>query len=239
MRLWCHPGFLALAEGERILVFYLLAGPLTNRLGLFKLSLATAAEDLLTTPETLKKRLADVCVTFGWLFDDRARVFYIPSWFKWNPPENVNVMKGSLKDLNEIPPCALVDAFARNIETLPETPHQTFLEGLRQRLPKGIRTQKQYQEAVAETESEGTGAARPRAKNKNGFDDKNNDDARSATLLAVGTETLKMTNPNGPFNELIDALKNVGLQKGIPAISTSEATVALNAALAERRRHVQ
>jgi hypothetical protein len=48
-----------------------------------------------------------------------------------------------------------------------------------------------------------------------------------------------MTNPNGPFNELIDALKNVGLQKGIPAISTSEATVALNAALAERRRHVQ
>jgi hypothetical protein len=145
-RLWRHPGFVELTDGERVLAFYLITGPQTNRLGLYVLSIATAAEDLGTVPETLKKRLVTVCQTFGWLFDGKARVIYIPSWFKWNPPENANVMKGSLKDLNEIPPCGLVDAFARNVETLPETLHEAFLEGLRQRLPKAMSIQKQYQE---------------------------------------------------------------------------------------------
>lgn len=101
-RLWRHPGFVALTEGERNLALYLLTGPQTNRLGLYVLSLATAAEELGTTPETLKKRLDKVCLTFGWMFDAKARVTYIPSWWRWNPPENANVMKGSLKELNEI-----------------------------------------------------------------------------------------------------------------------------------------
>jgi hypothetical protein len=145
-RVWQHPGFNALSEGEKVLALYVLTGPQTNRLGLYLFSIATAAEDLGTVPETLKKRFVNVCQTFGWLFDAKARVIYIPSWFKWNPPENVNVMKGSLKDLNEIPPCGLVDAFAHNIETLPVTLHETFVEGLRQRLPKGMSTQEQYPE---------------------------------------------------------------------------------------------
>ena len=62
-------------------------------------------------------------------------MIYIPSWWRWNPPENVNVLKGNLKDLNDIPPCGLVDAFAHNIGPLPETFHQTFLDGLRKHLP--------------------------------------------------------------------------------------------------------
>ena len=144
-RLWRHPGFVALTEAEQNLALYVLTGPQTNRIGLYVLSPATAAEDLGTTPETLKKRLVNVCGTFGWSFDAVARVFYIPSWWRWNPPENVNVMKGNLKDLNDIPPCGLVDAFARNLETLPQTLHETFLEGLRQRLPKPSRNQEPYQ----------------------------------------------------------------------------------------------
>jgi hypothetical protein len=95
-RLWRHPGFAGLTEGEKILALYVLTGPQTNRLGLYLLSIATAAEDLGTTPETLTKRLRNVCQTFGWWFDSVARVTYIPTWWRWNPPENVNVMKGSL-----------------------------------------------------------------------------------------------------------------------------------------------
>ena len=149
-RLWRHPGFVTLTEGEQNLALYVLTGPQTNRLGLYVLSPATAAEDLGTTPETLKKRLVNVCGTFGWSFDAAARVFFIPSWWRWSPPENVNVMKGSLKDLNEIPPCGLVDAFARNLQTLPQTLHETFLEGLRQRLRKPSRNQEPYQGTESE-----------------------------------------------------------------------------------------
>ena len=44
-RLWRHPGFANLNEGEKVLALYLLTGPQTNRLGLYCLSVATAAED--------------------------------------------------------------------------------------------------------------------------------------------------------------------------------------------------
>jgi hypothetical protein len=71
-------------------------------------------------------------------------------------------MKGSLKDLNEIGPCALVEAFARNVGTLPETLHQTFGEGLRQRLPTGMPIQDQYQEQDQKQERTDTHAARAR-----------------------------------------------------------------------------
>jgi hypothetical protein len=116
------------------------------------LSVATAAEDLEALPQTLSKRLVTVCQTFGWTFDKGSRVIWIPSWFKWNPPENENVMKGSLKDLNEIPPCGLLDAFSRNLGTLPETLRETFIEGLRQRLPNGIRNQDQDQDQKQDQE---------------------------------------------------------------------------------------
>ena len=83
----------------------LLFGPQSNRLGLFFFSVHTAADDLNTTAETLRKGLADVAGTCGWHFDAEASVFYILTLWKWNPVENPNVMKGALKDLAESPPC--------------------------------------------------------------------------------------------------------------------------------------
>ena len=144
IRLWRQPAFCGLNDGDKILALYVLTGPQSNRLGLYMLSIASAAEDLKSQPETIKKRLHNVCVTFGWLYDGDARVIYIPSWWRWNPPENENVLKGNLKDLNDIPACALVDAFARNVAELPETFHRTFLDGLRKHLPQPSRTQEQY-----------------------------------------------------------------------------------------------
>lgn len=149
-RIWRHPGFRELSRDEQRLVLYLLTGPQTNRIGLFHFSAFTAADDLDTTPETLKKGLGNVTVTFGWMFDADAKVFYIPSWWKWNKPENANVIKGALKDLNEVPPCSLVDAFAENVGEIQDDLDKngkslrgTFLEGLLQRLPKRSGTQEQ------------------------------------------------------------------------------------------------
>jgi hypothetical protein len=54
-RLWRHPGFLELSDGEKVLAFYLLTGPQTNRLGLYVFSIATAAEDLGTVSGSFTK----------------------------------------------------------------------------------------------------------------------------------------------------------------------------------------
>ena len=140
-RLFRHPGFKALTPLGQRLTFYLLFGPSSNRIGLFYFSLNTAAEDLDTTPETLRKALPDVLAAFGWMFDAVARVVFIPTWWRWNSPDHGKVLQGNLKDLSEIPPCGLVDAFANNVTYLNPDLHPTFFEAIRLRLVEAPRSQ--------------------------------------------------------------------------------------------------
>jgi hypothetical protein len=143
-RLWLHSGFVGLNDAEKVVAFYLLTGPQTNRIGLYRLSPATAAEDLETSAEAFRKRLVTVCTSLGWLYDAKARVFYIPSFLKWNPPVNVNVANGITNDLSDLPDCAFIDAFAENLEGIPEAFREAFLKGLRLHMPHGVRNQEQY-----------------------------------------------------------------------------------------------
>jgi hypothetical protein len=153
-RIWRHPGFRKLTQAEQRLTLYLLTGPQKNRIGLFYFVMSTAAEDLATGLDTLRKGLVNVCVTFGWCFDADARVFYIPSWWRFNRPENENVWKGNLKDVNEIPECALLDAFAANLTYVPANVQGTFTETLRERLTKRPPIQDQDQEQEQEQEQD-------------------------------------------------------------------------------------
>jgi hypothetical protein len=229
-RIWRHPGFRALNKSGRELALYLLTGPQTSRIGLFHFSIATAAEDLNVGVETLRERVRDVCVTFGWHFDADARVFYIPSWWRWNPPENENVLKGNLKDLHEIPSCALVDAFARNLETLPETLHQTFMEGCRLRLPERSPIQEQEQDQKQKKKQEHSALMRGALKKNDPF-------LANDRYLQLAREVLRTTNPSSEIEHLLDAfhwLFNNSNGKG-EQCDRHQALTAINAALVERR----
>lgn len=226
-RIWRHPGFSVLTKTGRELALYALTGPQVSRIGLFYFSVGTAAEDLNVGGETLRKGLADVCVTFGWHFDPDARVFYIPSWWKWNPPENENVLKGNLKDLNDIPPCALVEAFARNLETLPETFHQTFTECCRIRLVKRSPNQEHYQDQDQKQKHEQRDRRAPRAAT--------NDD-RVERLLPIAREAVKMTHPNAKMDERIDHVQYLSRERKQGEISRADAIQAINLALSESRQ---
>ena len=165
-------------------------------------------------------------------FDADARVFYIPSWWRWNPPENQNVLRGNLKDLSEIPPSALCEAFARNVETLPATLRETFVECCRLRLPKRSPIQEQKQEQKQRTGSgTGTRAARgvavapdtPKPKGKEGTEENH--------LITVARQVLKLTNPNAPLDHLLDTFSS--LHHG--SYTRAEANQALSVALSEHR----
>jgi hypothetical protein len=230
-RIWRHPGFRALKPAARELALYLLTGPQTNGIGLFHFSPATAAEDLNVGGETLRERLADVSTTFGWLFDADARVFYIPSWWRWNKPENENVLKGILKVLNEIPPSSLVEAFAANLETLPETFHQTFLECCRQRLVKRPVHQEQYQEHLSgdrNTLSRANGTPWP-SKEKTAGEEGND-------LLPVAHAAVKAIGSDADIDQLLDHFAYMLRPKSVPRAT---AIVALNKALWEYRQAVR
>lgn len=238
-RLWRHPGFRSLSPSSRMLALYLLCGGQANRIGLFYFSPAVAAEDLKASVETIRKGLADVAGTFGWVFDSSAGVLYIPSWWRWNKPANANVLTGNLKDLHEIPPCALVDAFAQNFETLPETLHQTFIEGLRQRLHQRSPTQDQYQDLVQEQEHSRR-APRGKGSKEGGLHAVSppTDDDRTNKLLAIARETLKYSSPNGDIEELSDAFRfvNSNHRQKVSEPTRQEIATALGHALLEHRK---
>ena len=205
-RLWRHPGFVGLTKSSQQLTLYLLSGPQTNAIGLYHLSVATAAEDLNVAVETVRKGLADVTVTFGWTFDAVAKVFFIPSWWRWNPPANANVLKGNLKALNEIPPCGLTEAFARNLETLPETLHVTFVEGCTQRMAKRSPIQEQDQDQEQEQEQERRASRGESAAAKGHSQDGS---ARTQALIAVARDVFQFVSTNGDLEGQIDTFHQI------------------------------
>jgi hypothetical protein len=116
-----------------MLAVYVLFGPQSNRCGILRLSIGMAAEDLNLSIETLAKRLPDVATTFGWKWDETDRVIFIPSWWRWNPPENPKVLLGCLNDLAEVPAGPLLTEFSGNTQYLSTNLHETFRQTLSKR----------------------------------------------------------------------------------------------------------
>ena len=129
-RLWNDEGFRSLkAVDYKLICLYILTAQ-SNRIGLFSFSPGKACEDLGIDHQTFLEGLLKVCQTFKWEWDQEARVIFIPTWWKYNTPENPNVLKSCLADLHDLPKTPLVTRFSDNLRYLPETFHQTFLEGL-------------------------------------------------------------------------------------------------------------
>jgi hypothetical protein len=126
VKLWADSDFRALSDLERNVYFYGLAGPQTNRLGFYRLSLAQMAEDLDRALDSVTPAFGRVCATFGWQFDNQVRVLWLPDWWRYNAPENPNVLKGALNDLSEVPCSVLLDQFLANVADLEPAYRQHF-----------------------------------------------------------------------------------------------------------------
>jgi hypothetical protein len=127
---WRDPDVQKLDDPEKVVALYCLTSHQTNRIGLFVLSPGTASEDLDTTVTSFLKRLDTVCHTLSWKFDKSCRVLYIPSWWRWNCPDNAKAMLGFLKDLHELPKTPLVKEFITNRKYLSDTVSTGYDEGI-------------------------------------------------------------------------------------------------------------
>ena len=101
-RIWADEKFRSISSSEKLIALYTVTAQ-ANRAGIFLFSPAKGAEDLEMSVETFTKGFLNVCRTFGWHWDSRVRVLYIPTWWKYNQPENANVLVGALSDVHEVP----------------------------------------------------------------------------------------------------------------------------------------
>jgi hypothetical protein len=155
-RFWIDEKIRRLVPLEKLIALYCITAQ-SNRIGLFQFSPAKAAEDLETSPESFAKGFKGVCerLNFGW--HKESRVLYLPTWWKYNRPENPNVLKACLADLHEVPQPHLFTAFSQNLAYLPETFHETFREGCDKPSPQQSPHQEQEQKQEKEQEQENRG----------------------------------------------------------------------------------
>lgn len=116
-RLWKDEKIVAMDPTEKLVVLYLLTAQ-SNRIGLYVLSPGQAAEDLGITAPAFTKALDAVVAALDWKWDSRLRVLFIPSWWKYNPPANPNVLKSCLGDIHDLPKTHLLRDFAVSTEHL-------------------------------------------------------------------------------------------------------------------------
>jgi hypothetical protein len=148
-RFWKDEKIVTLNRDEKLITLYLFTSAQSNRIGLFAFSPAGAAEDLGIALQTFGKGFMEpfqrVVERLNLDWDETFRVLYLPTWWKYNCPENPNVLKSCLADLHEVPQTRLIQEFSSNLKYLPETFHQTFREGLPKPSPQRMADQEQEQ----------------------------------------------------------------------------------------------
>lgn len=159
-RIWRDERFSRLCAEDKLIALYCLTAQ-SNRCGIFVFSPAMAAEELGTLPHTFRERFRNVCQTLRWGWDEGVRILYLPTWWKYNPPENANVFAGCLKDLEELPQSPLLYEFCNNVSYLPGTLGVTLRERWGERYPKPSPIQEQEQEQEQEQDSDSPEPAEP------------------------------------------------------------------------------
>jgi hypothetical protein len=138
-KVWLQPAMVQLTTIGKLVALFLQTGPQSNRVGLYHLSPASAAETLNISLDEFRAGLNEACEAFGMEYDSAARVIWIPTWWADNVPENPNVLLGNLKDLLEVPPTPLLERFEGNLVGLPPTMHETFAEGIGKVLGRDVK----------------------------------------------------------------------------------------------------
>lgn len=145
-RIWGDEKFSKLSPQEKLVALYCLTCPQCNRVGIFRFSPALAAEDLGMGADSYAIRFRKVCETMKWRWDETARVLYLPTWWRYNAPENPKHLQGCLTDLHDVPQTPLLKEFVRNIEHLSPSLHDTYRIAIPIAMP--------YQELEQEQEQE-------------------------------------------------------------------------------------
>ncbi len=147
-RIWNDEKFRTLGPDAKLLAMYCLTAQV-NRVGIFRFSVALAAEDLGLSTRQVDSLLDTLCHTLSWQRDKAHRILYLPHWWRYNNPGSQKTMVGILSDLHELPRTPLLQEFFANRDSLSDTLCHT----LSTFEAKGMAYQEQEQEQEQEQDT--------------------------------------------------------------------------------------
>lgn len=113
-RIWNDEKFRKLTFEGRAVALYCLTTDQSNRIGIFNFNVFKAADDLGLKYTVFDTVFNTVCNTMNWHFAKVFRILYLPTWWKYNQPDNEKHFLGCMKDLDDIPNCELKLLFLTN-----------------------------------------------------------------------------------------------------------------------------
>jgi hypothetical protein len=105
-RCWRDEKFATLTPIQKLVFLYAVTAQ-SNRVGLFRFSPAMGSEEVGIPVEEFQEAFRVIREAFGWGWDPVNRVLFLPTWWRYNPVDNVNTFKGLLTDLDELPRTSL------------------------------------------------------------------------------------------------------------------------------------
>jgi len=100
---WTKPELRDLNDFEKLLALYLLTGPHTTAIGVFRIPKSYIVEDLRGSLQTVTKGLKNLSETLFLGYCSHSSMVFLPSFLKYNPPQNPNQRKNLLKLYEAIP----------------------------------------------------------------------------------------------------------------------------------------
>jgi len=118
-RIWNDEKFVSLSPEEKLLAIYAITAQ-SNRCGIFFFSPALAIEQTGMVSDSYAIAIFKVVEALKWVYDSSKKVLFLPTWWRYNPPENPNHLKGCLEDIHEVPQTELLQHFWENETYIPE-----------------------------------------------------------------------------------------------------------------------
>lgn len=131
-RTWESSSFKSLSKPEpnaQTLWLYLLTGRVKTPLpGIYGIGLGALSDYLKWFPESLAKCFRELSENDMAYYDEEHSVIYLPSWDRWNKPQNPNVLKSWFTLLDNIPDCHYKLLYLQQLKSLCESLGESFIE---------------------------------------------------------------------------------------------------------------
>jgi len=158
--IWNESAFRSLSDNAKLVYFHLLTSPHQTSVGAMRATVAGLAAEQGWSTKRFRAALTSLAEAGYVEIDDEASYVGFPDFFDWNRPENPNVLKSWVTNLELLPDCQLKYQLCQRLEQLSKELGEPFSEAFKEAFEKGLPKQKQKQQQEQKQKDKEVGSER-------------------------------------------------------------------------------